>query len=755
MPSEILKNQQGRYDIVGISDEFGKNGQQLSGIAGCGSIDGWILNQLGYAFAVQDQGETIVLNWKSAKHWLDRHSDLDTSDAQLSSVVRQIRRSVEPMLKLKIHQNEQGRCDIDTIPDSYQKGTEQLSGIVDYGSIFGLILYCLGFALAVLDETGALFYLHRKSAVNWLNRHGQDLDENTLSSLIIDAIQAVYDQHHPPSPKQIKSPQDGVKGEASPLNPKQVELPQDSVEAKASPVTLKISDENPKKLRRAKAVIWKKKSLPTPTEQITGQPLVKKRSQSAPVKMGDSHSQESHELGGFSSHNLKGLNLHANAFALKNLFKELNQQFQEKLNLTTFQSLGLNEEEAKQIDHFIAQRETKWKKGNFKRRRYNLGYKDLPRTLDVFKENDRLYIMVLCKKKGGLELLGKGCDKKAYLGLDWKTKQRFADLVLQPDPKEIEQKLKELEKENAIARAARGENIAQGFFGLHAYQSKTGEDKIGLYMPLYESRLDKLPALEVELQAQLMGDLLNGLCSLKQSHIEHRDLKGDNVYVSNFKGRPRLFLADFGCSRQEGAKTNDQDKYEILLGNNAYRPPEKIIVKRRRQEIVARFNNRIKLLNKDYENLNDDDSIKKKEETLLQIKANERKALEEVHRVIDETWMQHDTWAIGFLCLGLLTKDKIHYPKEWGIDGHAIEFEKEILKIVYGKQDFSLANLQAYYAEIQQKVDAQLKKVETLLADPLEKKMFGIIQTLLQADPSKRILPQDAFKSLCGIINYH
>ena len=371
MASEIIKNQQGRYDIVGVADEFEKNGAKLSGMAGHGEIAGWLRSQLGFAISVKENDETLYFNTASASKWLDRHHDLFDDPTKVPSIVKKIQTCLKPVLNLKIRQNDQG---------SYDFGT--MKNITGYGDIFGLIFFYLGWVFAVLDETGSRFYLDRKSTIQAVNQQGQLLDDQAESSVIINTIQDIFDKSQKASPPISHS----EPVEASPIShPEPLEK---------TPISHPEPVEK-RKLRRANAVIWRKGVSSHVEDQ-----LVKKRSASDPIKRIEDRFIEEKRSRGLASYQLEGLNLAAHAISVWNLLKLLNEQFQATEHAD---SLGLTEEEIEKINAFVAQKEDKWNKPDFKRRRYYLGEGkyQLPRTIDVFKENGQLFVMILCKRKEG------------------------------------------------------------------------------------------------------------------------------------------------------------------------------------------------------------------------------------------------------------------------------------------------------------------------------------------------------------------
>ena len=265
-------------------------------------------------------------------------------------------------------------------------------------------------------------------------------------------------------------------------------------------------------------------------------------------------------------------------------------------------------------------------------------------------------------------------------------------------------------------------------------------------MPLYESRLDKLGPPDLEAKRILIADLLRGLFSIKEAKIDHRDLKGDNVFINIMDGKHRAYIADFGCARREmqPASQNNGDKYDCLLGNFFYRPPEKRIAKKMSSEIVSQYQKKKFAIAKAYKDLTDEDSIRKKEQELAEVLNHENEALKKSRQLIDDTWLHHDTWGIGLLCLGILALGKNIDPARFTIDYYAFLFEDKIADCIYSPSNVKSLDLNAIYTDIQHRVDDLLHEFEDHLSDPLEHEMLGIVKQLLQADPAKRITAKDA-----------
>lgn len=74
----------------------------------------------------------------------------------------------------------------------------------------------------------------------------------------------------------------------------------------------------------------------------------------------------------------------------------------------------------------------------------------------------------------------------------------------------------------------------------------------------------------------IMGQLIDALVALKNSQVEHRDIKPDNIFYKNHDGKIEVVLGDLGIARQE---KSDMTKAEIKdkfcdTGTRQYLPPE-------------------------------------------------------------------------------------------------------------------------------------------------------------------------------------
>lgn len=65
----------------------------------------------------------------------------------------------------------QGRYKINAIDDEFTRDGKVFSDIAGYGKCLGWILSLLGLAVCLKDEQNNTFYLNRKSAIKWINRH--------------------------------------------------------------------------------------------------------------------------------------------------------------------------------------------------------------------------------------------------------------------------------------------------------------------------------------------------------------------------------------------------------------------------------------------------------------------------------------------------------------------------------------------------------------------------------------------------------
>ena len=84
---------------------------------------------------------------------------------------------------MEIQKNKHNRYDIANINDAIPG--KKYKGIAGYRCPFiGWLLNKLGFAIALKDSHNKTFYLNKKSAIHWLNRHGTQLSDKTAKSKI-------------------------------------------------------------------------------------------------------------------------------------------------------------------------------------------------------------------------------------------------------------------------------------------------------------------------------------------------------------------------------------------------------------------------------------------------------------------------------------------------------------------------------------------------------------------------------------------
>lgn len=94
---------------------------------------------------------------------------------------------------MEIGKNKYGRFDIAGIVDAIPN--KKYKGIAGYSNFIGWILHKLGFAIALRDSQNKIFYLNKKSAVHWLNRHGNQIAENATNKEIRSIFRSVVGEH--------------------------------------------------------------------------------------------------------------------------------------------------------------------------------------------------------------------------------------------------------------------------------------------------------------------------------------------------------------------------------------------------------------------------------------------------------------------------------------------------------------------------------------------------------------------------------
>lgn len=388
----------------------------------------------------------------------------------------------------------------------------------------------------------------------------------------------------------------------------------------------------------------------------------------------------------------------------------------------------------------------------------------LPRTIEICKSQGKIHVMVLCKTKQRIPSLGKGTSKTAKLAIDWLTGERFANLVIF-DPKQR----KWLEKQElALMEKLDGKpGIAKPYFGIHTYDAlqKDGHgsssvvEKLSFFMPLYlgnmrdlilkgnlipktsqetdemekkQSISDFLSEVESKIEAsttsiieigtpltqkkltekdkmQLFSDVIDGLCSMQDLGIEHRDIKEANIYIEHVAGQYRAKIGDFGTSRDmqtDKLKLTKTD--ELNQGSMAYFSPEKkylaILQKQMRME-GSKSEHQIK----------------------------------EFQSMIEAQTKTADVWATGLTLLALLTDSEDPNSEMSPIVAKIADEVNETFK---GIGKIAPKEIEEVYAILQVKIDEIIE--EEGKKNDIPPKALTIIKLLLKANPKERISSEKA-----------
>jgi len=178
------------------------------------------------------------------------------------------------------------------------------------------------------------------------------------------------------------------------------------------------------------------------------------------------------------------------------------------------------------------------------------------------------YFKVYCDKE-----IGKGAFSTVYLGEDTKTKQLVA--VKELSNKVLQSKLGEratqsLEKELVISQTLKHQNIVRtiDFFRTENNNYFVFEYCGGGDLRTYLREHGRFSELEVQ---RFMKQIADALRQLYLSNVVHRDLKLQNILLTEKSPEGIIKLADFGLARNY---QNAEDLFETACGTPIYMAPE-------------------------------------------------------------------------------------------------------------------------------------------------------------------------------------
>lgn len=193
--------------------------------------------------------------------------------------------------------------------------------------------------------------------------------------------------------------------------------------------------------------------------------------------------------------------------------------------------------------------------------------------VDVNLVGERLFGDYLLKKK-----LGEGGMGAVYLAENVAIDQKIAVKVLHPSAARDDETLQRFNREaNAIARLTHPNTIRVFIFGKTSepliYLAMEYVDGITLRDELYDhGPFDELRAISI------MRQTLHALSEAHELGVVHRDLKPDNIMLTQFRGvRDFVKVLDFGIAKVTEPRGGQQKKLTqagVVYGTPEYLSPE-------------------------------------------------------------------------------------------------------------------------------------------------------------------------------------
>ena len=212
------------------------------------------------------------------------------------------------------------------------------------------------------------------------------------------------------------------------------------------------------------------------------------------------------------------------------------------------QSAGTSEEETNRLNTFISSRVEKW--NHLPRGKDILISKKisgLPRTIHVFKEGEKLQVMVRCKG-----ILGKGTVKRIKTAVEWISGEKFARYIVGRTKRKMVETVMEGQKLHQLIAGKPG--ILSPCIGSLQY-SKNLVELYNFYAPLREGTLHQLLNSPYQLSLQdkidITEQILDALYFLEANCITHNDFHSGNLlYYRDDNSKLKVELPDFDDSQR-------------------------------------------------------------------------------------------------------------------------------------------------------------------------------------------------------------
>lgn len=250
------------------------------------------------------------------------------------------------------------------------------------------------------------------------------------------------------------------------------------------------------------------------------------------------------------------------------------EERQQRVALASLPPHGISEEEGERLHAYIQEHLGEWEEaslpeGGLQIKKERSG---LPRTLRILKENNELFVMILCNSKGDANTW-KGAEATVKIAIDALTGQGWARRS-----RKVESQEEGLILYRNWTKIPPHPGISSPVIGSVVVQKKGTKDFCyECFTPLRYGNLAGI--LEVSLEEEevltLYDQLLDVLVHFERSNIEHGDLHRKNVlYWCDEQNRLRVEVTDFDSVSffEDRNKECDLSEDFSALCDNIFRP---------------------------------------------------------------------------------------------------------------------------------------------------------------------------------------